>query len=126
MQFRVLNVCLDVLKGYHVAQVTLERRLYGKLQCRTEFQTVRREHELPEAAAEFGPVDALAGVGEKQLLDHVAHVILKVCAGRAALRVEVKWKVDVHVPTTRVCVPRINKGVPVGAQIETLSIISTG
>ncbi len=60
------------------------------LQRRRQLRTVRREHELLQAAAELGPVDALAGIREQQLFEHVPDVIIVIRARRAAARVEVE------------------------------------
>ena len=57
---------------------------------------VGREDELLEAAPEFGAVDALAVVGEDELLDHVADVRVAADRGRPAARVELEREIYVQ------------------------------
>ncbi len=46
------------------------------------------------AAAEVGPVDALAGIGEQDLVDHVADVIVLAGLGGSAAAVDVEREVQ--------------------------------
>ena len=70
------------------------------------------------------------GIGEQQLLDHVADVIVVVGRRRAAAcrRNETGSRCSsvLTSPSTRVCVTAISSGVPVGAQIAWLSNSSNG
>src|SRR5262249_3854039 len=85
-----------------------------------------RKDQLQQAAAEIGPIDALTGIGEDQLLDHVADVIIVACGGGAPTTVEMEWEINVHhVPLTRVCVEIMFKPVPVGLQVAWLFFSST-
>jgi len=77
------------------------------------------KHHSQQSAAEIRPVDALARTGEKQLLDHVANVIVVVGRRRASARIKMKWKIYIHhVPFTLTWVTTMLSGVPVGAQID--------
>ena len=110
-----------------IAEPLLQRALNEELRGRGQLVAVGREDELHQAAAEVGPVDPLARRGEQHLLDQVADVRVVVGLGRAAARVEVKWKIELaHSPLTRVCVENNISGVPVGAQIAWLDCSNTG
>jgi hypothetical protein len=66
-------------------------------------------------------------IGEEQLFDHVADMIVVARVGGAAIATEVKRKIYVHhVAFTRICVLRIFNPVPVGAQTAWLSFVKTG
>src|SRR5262249_19389169 len=124
---------LERLEIDQVAEVPLQRGLGRELQRRCQLGAVGREHHLQQAAAEVGAVDALAGRGEEQLLDHVADVIVISRRRRPAPPLEVKRKNDVdpggpdpYIAVTRVCVTVISSGVPDGAQIAWLSSSTSG
>src|SRR5215213_10147742 len=73
-EVRVLGLRLDSIDLDHVAEPTLERRHDGELEGGGEFLAPGCEDELEDTAAEVGPVEALAGIGEEELLDHVANM----------------------------------------------------
>jgi hypothetical protein len=58
-----------------VAQPALQAGLHGELQRGGQLGAVGGEDQLQQPAAKIGPVDALARVGEQELLDHVADVV---------------------------------------------------
>ena len=77
----------------------------SELRGRGELGAVRREDELQQAAAEVGPLHALARRGEQHLLDQVADVRVVVGLRGAAAAVELVGKAQVHrrpqLPITR-------------------------
>src|SRR5690606_34199951 len=87
---------------------------------------VRREDQLQQPAPEVGAVDALARVGEQELLDHVADVVVVIGHGAAPSPVDVEGVVEVHVALTRVWVPSTSRGVPLGAHSDWLVSRTSG
>src|SRR5205807_8520221 len=71
--------------------------------------------------------DALAGCGEKHLLDHVANVIIGRGLSGTAPAIKVERIVNLHhVPFTRTWVIRMFSGVPGATQTAWLSCSRTG
>ena len=93
----ILVLDFDRIDLNEIAEILLERTLDEILRGGGEFVAVRRKDQLEQAAAEIRTVHPFARRGEKHLLDQVANVRVVVHLGRPAARVEVIWKVDVHV-----------------------------
>lgn len=91
-------ILADHVKGLHVDEVAepaLEGCLHGQFEGADQLGTVRGEDEIEESAAEVGAHHALAGAGEKQLLDQVVDVIAVAGVRRASPAVGVEGKREV-------------------------------
>ena len=115
----------------HVAEPALEAGLDGHLDRGGKLRAVRREDHLQQAAAEVRTVHALAGVGEEELLDHVADVIARRRWWRLRPRLSIwngksMYMLAAHSAVTRVWVTTMSTGVPVGAQIAWLLCTTSG
>jgi hypothetical protein len=111
----------------HIRQPLLQTRLNSELQRGRQFGAIRRKNQLQNPAAKIGPVDPFASIGEEELLDHVADVILIAGLGGAPAVIEIEWKIDIHqVAFTLNWVITTVRSVSVGLQIAWLSLNSTG
>jgi hypothetical protein len=87
---------LDRLELNQITEHLLERCLQGELQRGRELWAVAFEDHLQQPAAEGGPVDAFALIGEEQLADEIADVVVTACAGGSPAAIDLKWKCDIH------------------------------
>jgi hypothetical protein len=109
-----------------VAEVLLERSLDEVLGGGGELIAVRRKDQPEQPAPKIGAIHPFAWRGEEHLLDQVANVRIVVDLSRPAARVEVIWKIDVHVAMTRGWVVMTSKPWPVGTQTAWLVCVMTG
>jgi hypothetical protein len=122
--------CLNVCDLNQVAERLLNGALNGELHRGGEGIVCGRKNELKRAAPEGRPVHPFARLSEEHLLDEFANVARIVRRGSSAAVIKAKRVVEIngtiHMPMTRVWVPLITRGVPVGKQVAWLSISRIG